>query len=83
MKNLKAPFLVIALFLLNVSLVAAKEELPEPGNATNTMDASADDDCPACPPKFPIDQNISFLLVGGLALGGVAIYRNYTKKASV
>lgn len=82
MKNLKAPFLVIALFLLNVSLVAAKEELPEPGNATTNMDAD-DDPCLGCPPQFPIDQNISFLLVGGLALGGVAIYRNYTKKASV
>ncbi|KAF2080300.1 hypothetical protein [Flavobacterium sharifuzzamanii] len=79
MKNLKAPFLVIALLLLNVSLVTANEQLPEPGNASKT----AEDPCFGCPEQFPINQNISFLLIGGLALGAVAIYKNKIKKASI
>lgn len=84
MKNLKAPFLVIALLLLNFSLTAA-EPMPKPGNASNAVEMDEEDPepCLGCPPDFPIDQNISFLLVGGIALGAIAIYKNQTKKASI
>ncbi|WP_343704860.1 hypothetical protein [Flavobacterium sp.] len=89
MKNLKAPILVIALLLLNVSAVFAKENpLPVPGDtqSLNAGDADPEEGCPPgapCPVDFPIDQNINFLLIGGLALGAVAIYKNQTKKASI
>ncbi|QLC67188.1 hypothetical protein LPB248_13025 [Flavobacterium sp. LPB0248] len=73
MKNLKAPFLVIALLLLNVSLVTA-QDLPDPG--------CDEPPCGGQPPDFPINQNISFLLLGSVALGVIVIYKNQTKKAS-
>lgn len=90
MKNLKAPFLVIAL-LLNVLLMSAGSSRPPTPTPTaksaNTMGTLDDDDrdCEIvnCEADFPIDQNISFLLVGGIALGAIAIYKNQTKKASI
>ncbi|WP_281634097.1 hypothetical protein [Flavobacterium luteolum] len=91
MKNLKAPFLVIALLLLNVSVALSQggnsNETPVPGNSG--LDEMEDDpgcDEPPCggqPPDFPIDQNISFLLASGVALGAIAIHKNQTKKASI
>ncbi|KAF2332680.1 hypothetical protein [Flavobacterium nitrogenifigens] len=95
MKNLKAPFLVIALLLLlNVSVLFAKDNpLPVPTQKVQTQDVNpgdADPEDSECPPgspcgpeDFPIDQNISFLLAGALALGGVVLYKNQTKKASI
>lgn len=88
MKNLKAPFLVIALLLLNVSVAfAADNPLPKPTLAEGDLDPDPEDPgCPSdapCLENFPIDQNISFLLIGGLALGAIAIYKNQTKKASL
>jgi len=83
MKNLKAPFLVIAL-LLNVLLVSAETSThpPSPMSANTT---TADEDCQLvnCEAEFPIDQNVNFLLVGGLALGVIMVYKNQTKKASI
>ncbi|WDF63167.1 hypothetical protein [Flavobacterium sp. KACC 22763] len=84
MKNLKAPFLVIALLLLNVSLVKAEgKDMPVPGDANKTNAQASAQACPSCPEGFPINQNIGFLLVAGLALGAVAIYKNKIKKASI
>jgi len=84
MKNLKAPFLVIALLLLNFSVALANDNpLPQP---STLADDGIEDNEPCtgpCPEDFPIDQNIIFLLVGGLALGAVAIYKNQIKKASI
>jgi len=83
MKNLKAPFLVIALLLLNVS-VATAQDLPDPGAGEMEGNPSCDEPpCGAQPPDFPINQNISFLLASGVALGAIAIYKNQTKKASI
>lgn len=85
MKNLKAPFLVIALLLLNISF-AGSHELPPPNAGTLNSDGSelSDDDIGgATPPNFPVNQNISFLLLGGLAIGAVAVYKNQIKKASI
>ena len=96
MKNLKAPFLVIALLLLNFSF-AESHQMPVPYGA-KTMDANGMDaeenvgmepneNCPPgtpCNPNdFPIDQNITFLLVGGLVLGAAVVYKNQIKKASI
>ncbi|MFC4477982.1 hypothetical protein [Flavobacterium chungangensis] len=89
MKNLKAPFLVIAL-LLNVLLMSAGSAhppVPETnGKSMNTTNAECEDpDLPSCNPEanFPIDQQIVFLLLGGLALGATVIYKNQIKKASI
>jgi hypothetical protein len=82
MKNLKAPFLVIALLLLNVSL-AKPEDMPVPGEAGKMSQQNSVEDCPACPPDFPINKNISFLIVGGVALGLASIYKKQIKKASI
>ncbi|KFF04863.1 hypothetical protein [Flavobacterium reichenbachii] len=80
MKIIKTLFLVFVLILLNASNAAAAD-MPTP--ETN---ASADDDCPACPPdqnQVPINQNITLLLIGGLVLGAFVVYNNKIKKASV
>ncbi|MDQ6528944.1 hypothetical protein [Flavobacterium sp. LHD-85] len=89
MKNLKAPFLVIALFL-NILLVSAETSSHPPTPVTadsSTAKTMADGDCdpifPECEDAFPINQNIIFLVVGGLALGLAVIYKNQIKKASV
>jgi hypothetical protein len=94
MKNLKAPFLVIALLFLNVLIAFANNNpLPKPTQGVQTQDANPGDPDPEdpnaepctgpCPENFPIDQNIGFLLIGGLALGAIMIYKNQIKKASI
>ncbi|WP_433834164.1 hypothetical protein [Flavobacterium anhuiense] len=100
MKNLKAPFLVIALLLLNFSF-ADSHQLPVPYGAktvarTSVAETEGDDgmdpedpndpnDCGGapCQYEFPIDENITFLLVGGLVLGAAVVYKNQIKKASI
>ncbi|URM37588.1 hypothetical protein [Flavobacterium anhuiense] len=86
MKNLKAPFLVIALLLLNGLTMSAESSSNPPAPTAKSANLTADDeDCQLvnCQADFPIDQNINFLLVGGLALGVIMIYKNQTKKASI
>ena len=91
MKNLKAPFLVIALLLLNVSFATTKHQLPKPEarGMSDGVDEEGDveDDCPnGCggqPANFPIDENIVFLLGAGLVLGATMVYKNKIKKASI
>lgn len=71
MKKLQAPFLLIALVLLNVS-VAFAQDPPDP-------------DSPGVPvtPGIPINENIVFLSIAGVALGITVLYKNKIKKASV
>ncbi|WP_281866820.1 hypothetical protein [Flavobacterium sp. GSB-24] len=87
MKNLKAPFLAVALILLNVSFMLAGPTPPSPTAKTAGTMSLEDDDGPGGPgsggPDFPIDQNTVFLLVSGLALGATIIYKNQIKKASI
>ncbi|WJS95420.1 hypothetical protein NYQ10_02970 [Flavobacterium johnsoniae] len=84
MRKLKAPFLAVTIILFNVSLAFAAPNPPQP-TAKNASTA----DCEFCQggddgvPPFPIDQNIVFLAIGGLALGATVIYKNKIKKASV
>jgi len=86
MKNLKAPFLVIAL-LLNVLLVSAETATHPPAPMAKTASAMAEEvDCAPpnnCESNFPIDQNIVLLVISGLALGLTVIYKNQIKKASI
>lgn len=85
MKNLKAPFLVIAL-LLNVLLASAETSSHPPSPTARTASAMAEDDCLPpnnCEANMPIDQNIVFLVITGLALGLTVIYKNQIKKASI
>jgi len=83
MKNLKAPFLVIAL-LLNVLLASAETAAhPPTPMAAKAMDADEDCELVNCEAEMPIDQNIVFLVITGLALGLTVIYKNQIKKASI
>ncbi len=69
MKKLQAPYLIIALVLLNVSVASAQVTPPPP---------------PVPPPAgLPIDENIIFLMIAGTALGIAVLYKNKIKKASV
>ncbi|WP_316635790.1 hypothetical protein [uncultured Flavobacterium sp.] len=70
MKVIRIIFLVFFLVFANVFIAHAD---PPPGPPTNP---NPGDD-------LPIDQNIVFLMMAGLALGTVFIYRNKTKKASM
>jgi hypothetical protein len=93
MKNLKAPFLVIALFLNVLLMTAGPAHPPAPetsGSTAKSAKAMSSTDCdnPAFPDcndgaGFPIDQHVVFLLLGGLALGATVIYKNQIKKASI
>ncbi|AWK03286.1 hypothetical protein HYN56_03235 [Flavobacterium crocinum] len=97
MKNLKAPFLAFVVILLNISVASATPTPPPPGKFTarsasvqsveGTENENDDEGDPEGEgqegwPDMPIDQNITILLIGGLALGAAVIYRNQTKKAS-
>ncbi|RKR10614.1 hypothetical protein C8C83_2291 [Flavobacterium sp. 90] len=67
--------LLAAVLLLVESSYADPSNMPPPGTAQAT----------AAPPVggAPIDQNLVFLMIAGLSLGTVFIYRNKIKKASV
>ncbi|MBE8727287.1 hypothetical protein [Flavobacterium hungaricum] len=72
MKKLQAPYLLIALLLLNVS-VASAQGSGNPG-PPGTVPVT---------PGTPIDENIVFLVIAGTALGIAVLYKNKIKKASV
>jgi len=84
MKRLKAPFLAATVFLFSVSLTFA-ETPPPPAPTAKGANTAATSACPFCPvgDPLPIDQNIVFLAISGLALGATVIYKNKIKKASV
>ncbi|MBB4801194.1 hypothetical protein HNP37_001233 [Flavobacterium nitrogenifigens] len=81
MRKLKAPFLAVTIILFNVSVVLAAPEPPEPTVSTAQSDAC--EFCDPGTPPVPIDQNIVFLAISGLALGAGVIYKNKIKKASI
>lgn len=84
MKNLKAPFLAVALILFNISFVCAGTPPPPTARMASTAGTTDldDEDSPGSGGEgFPINQNILILLIGGLVLGATVIYKN-TKKAS-
>lgn len=85
MKKLKAPFLAVIVILFNVSLALAETPAPpEPqptGKSASTAGVNACGFCNNTP--LPIDENLVFLVISGLLLGGTVIYKNKIKKASV
>lgn len=83
MKNLKAPFLAVALILFNTSFVCAGTPPPPTARMASSSgtDDPGDDGIGGGALPMPINQNVMILLIGGLALGATVIYRN-TKKAS-
>lgn len=84
MKAIKTLFFVFVLTLLNVNSTTAgttpSQSMPPPtakGAATSSNDPGNGN------PGFPIDENIVFLTVAGLALGITVLYKNKIKKASI
>lgn len=84
MKKIKTIFLTFFLALVNVSTVLAGNPPPpqQSQKSANTLDANADDD-PPTHPNLPIDQDLVYLVIGGLILGASVIYKNKIKKASM
>ncbi len=82
MKIIRTIFLAIVLLMVNFTYAGPKD-MPAPtarGAETNTVQ-----DDPGTPvvDGAPINQDLVFLMVAGLALGTVFIYRNKIKKASM
>ena len=84
MKINKTIFFAFFLVVVNISAVFAEDNpLPQPpeqasktargGGSTNRQQL----------PGMPIDQDLIYLVVAGLALGIVMIYKDKIKKASV
>lgn len=78
MKGIKATFFTICLVIFNVASVIAQDEpieMPEPGGGGT----------PGAPPNdpLPIDDHVVSLLILGIVLGGIMIYKNKIKKASM
>ena len=89
MKKLKAPFLaVILLFSVFLALAATPPPPPPPQATAKSAGTASTNACAICPGgstpiPLPINQNIIFLAISGLALGAAVIYKNKIKKASV
>jgi len=76
---------------MSVSVFYAKTP-PSPNNvsaqksasANGTITTLADEDDPGTLPEdIPINQNLIYLIIGGVVLGTTVIYRNKIKKASM
>lgn len=81
MKVIRIIFLVF--FLVSANVFVAYSEEPSPPDPTG-KNASVTADGPIEGGiDFPINQNLVFLMMAGLVLGTLFIYRNKTKKASV
>ncbi|CAM3721629.1 hypothetical protein [Flavobacterium chungbukense] len=81
MRKLKAPFLAVAIILFNVLATSANPTPPQP-TAKNASTAACEF-CDDGDPALPIDENIVFLAIAGLALGATILYKNRIKKASI
>ncbi|WP_281231621.1 hypothetical protein [Flavobacterium gelatinilyticum] len=83
MKIIRIFFLAVFLIVSNVVL-ADSHQLPPPDQSNGTMGtAGVDED--GIPPiaDVPINEDLPYLILSGLILGTVIIYRNKLKKASV
>lgn len=82
MKIIRTIYLATILLLVDFSY-AGPQNMPPPtakGAEVNTTNA---DDTPPIEGGSPIDQNLVFLMIAGLTLGAVSVYKNKIKKASV
>ncbi|MEN2402101.1 hypothetical protein GKZ90_0020090 [Flavobacterium sp. MC2016-06] len=82
MKLIKTFSLAFVLTLINVTAVLADPTPPSPTAKGAGVNALNDDPSDGGEP-VPIDQNIIFLMIGGLILGTTVLYKNKIKKASV
>jgi hypothetical protein len=81
MKIIRTIFLATVLLLVDFSY-AAPTDMPPPTAKQASTNAVEDED-PPVNGGAPIDENLVFLMIAGLALGTVFIYRNKIKKASM
>jgi len=82
MKIIRTIFLATVLLLVDFSY-AGPSDMPHPtAKGAGTAETNAADDTPVTG-GAPIDQDLVFLMIAGLALGTVFIYRNKIKKASI
>lgn len=84
MKIIRTIFLATVLLLVNFSY-AGPSDMPRPTakGAETTGTAETNDDGTPVVKGSPIDQDLVFLMIAGLTLGAVFIYRNKIKKASM
>ncbi|MCD0470188.1 hypothetical protein [Flavobacterium sp. JAS] len=81
MKVIRIIFLVFFLVFANVFI--AKADSTHPGPPDSAVEATAEGDPGNPGDNVPIDQNLVFLMIAGFALGGVFIYKNKIKQASI
>ncbi|PIF31702.1 hypothetical protein CLU81_2207 [Flavobacterium sp. 9] len=79
MKVIRTILLATVLLLVDSTYADPSNMPPPSGNGSGTVQPNA------APPVggAPIDQNLVFLMIAGLTLGTVFIYRNKIKKASM
>ncbi|TPG38757.1 hypothetical protein [Flavobacterium pectinovorum] len=80
MRIIRTIYLATVLLLVNFSYAGSKD-MPAPPTAKGAAATTAD----GLPVEdgSPIDQNLVFLMMAGLVLGSVFVYRNKIKKASM
>lgn len=85
MKLIRIIFLAFFLIIVNVSALADVPGPPPPTRATaRGASTTAEDPTTTPPPEgLPINKDLPYLIISGLLLGTVIIYRNKTKKASI
>ncbi|MFB3390016.1 hypothetical protein [Flavobacterium sp. LAR06] len=82
MKINKTIFFAFFLVVINISAVFAEDNpLPPPQQASKKSGGATNRAEPL--PGMPINQDLVYLVVAGLALGVVMIYKDKIKKASV
>jgi hypothetical protein len=81
MKLIKTFSLAFVLTLINVTTMLADGTNPPPPQTARTASTNSVD--PGGTDGLPIDQNIIFLMIGGLVLGTTVLYKDKIKKASM
>jgi|GEM_PF-1484632 len=80
---MKKRFLI--LFILFFCALSQAQECPPTCNAGEYCDSTTNGECVSGNPPppgldVPIDSNLSFLLVGGLFIGAIYIFRSYSTR---
>lgn len=84
MKINKTIFFAIFLVVINISAVFAEDNpLPQPPQQTSKTSRGGVARSGENLPGGPIDESLVYLVVAGIALGIVILYKDKIKKASV